>query len=96
MTRGGGMHTAVVLFGVIVDIVLVLAILSIIVGVVWIISPLKDKMYMGTVYTYRYYTPLGGRETGLFILGLGVTGLILGFLLDKEHVRLTKRFGSRT
>ena len=90
------MHTLIVVFEVAVNIVLVLAILSIIVGVVWVIFPLKDKMYAGSVFIYQYYTPLGGRTTGLVILGSGLTGLILGFILDRECVKLAERFGSRT
>jgi hypothetical protein len=89
------MHTVVVVFGVIVNIVLVLALLSIVIGLVWVISPLRDKVYMGSVYIYRYYTPLGGRTTGLSILVSGFIGLIVGFLLDKWHVRLIKGFGAR-
>jgi hypothetical protein len=90
------MHTVVVILGVIVNVVLVLALLSIAVGLVWVISPLKDKIYMGSVYTYQYYTPLGGRATGLVILALGLTSLILGLLLDRWHARLIKDFGARS
>ena len=90
------MHTAVVVLGVIVNVILVLALLSIAVGLVWVASPLKDKAYMGSTYVYQYYTPLGGRGTGLVILGLGLTGLTLGFLLDKWHARLIKDFGARS
>lgn len=89
------MHTVVVIFGVIVSIVLVVALLSIIVGLIWAVFPLKDKVYMGSVYIYQYYTPLGGRSTGLSILALGLGGLIVGLLLDKAHVGLAKRFGAR-
>lgn len=96
VTEENVIHTIVVIFGVIVNIVLVLALLSIIVGLVWVISPLKDKVYIGSVHIYRYSTPLGGRTTGLTILGFGFTGLILGLLLDKGYVRLTKGFGART
>lgn len=95
VTEGNVMHSLVVIFGVIVNIVLVLALLSIVVGLVWVVSPLKDKVYMGSVYIYRYCTPLGGRTTGLTILGFGFTGLILALLLDRGHVRLTKGFGAR-
>jgi len=87
------MHTVVVILGVFVSIVLVVAILSIVVGLVWAIFPLKDKLYMGLVDIY--YTPLGGRTTGLSILGFGLGSLILGLLLDKAHVRLAKGFGAR-
>ena len=90
------MHTAVVILGVVVNVVLVLGLLSIAVGLVWVISPLKDKVYMGSVFIYNYYTPLGGRGTGLVILGLGLTSLALGFLLDKWHARLIKDFGARS
>ena len=90
------MHSVVTVFGVIINIVLVLALVSMMVGLVWIVSPLKDKEYMGSVYIYRYHTPLGGRATGLGILGLGVGGLILGLLLDEWQVRLARRFGART
>ena len=90
------MHTVVVIFGVIVNTVLVLALPSIIVGMVWIVSALKYKVYMGSVYIYRYHTLLVGRTTGFGILGFGFTGLIPGLLLDEGHVRLTKRFGTRT
>jgi len=89
------MHTLTAIFGVIAEIILILAVLSIIVGVVWIISPLKDKMYMGSLDIYQYYTPMGGRLTGLIILGSGVAGLILGLLLDEVHIRIAKRFGAR-
>ena len=89
------MHTAIAILGVVVNIILVLAIISVIVGVIWIVSPLKDKMYMGSVFTYRYYTPLGGRGTGAVIVGIGIIGLVLGFLLDEEHAKLARKFGSR-
>lgn len=88
-------HTTVVIFGVIVNLILVLALLSVVVGLVWVISPLKDKMYIGSVYVYRYYAPLGGRITGLCILGSGLAGLILGFVLDRVHLGLAERFGAR-
>ena len=90
------MHTLVVVLQVIANIILVLALISIIVGVVWTISPLKDKMYMGSLYVYKYYTPLGGRGTGLSILGIGLAGLVAGFLLDEWHSKLRKKFGGRT
>ncbi len=90
------MHTIVAVFGFIIKIVLVLSILSIIVGLVWVISPLKDKVYTGSVHIYQYYMPLGGRTTGLAMLGIGVIGLILGLMLDEYHTKLTKEFGART
>ena len=90
------MHTAIVILGVVVNIVLVLALLSIVVGLVWVVSPLKDKIYMGSVYIYQYSTPLGGRTTGLSILCFGFAGLILGLLLDRGYARLRKGFGART
>lgn len=88
------MHTLVVMFGVVVNIILITAVLSIVVGMVWVISPLKDKeVYMGSVFVY---TPLGGRITGLIILGSGVAGLVLGFLLDRVQFKLVQRYGART
>ena len=88
------MHTIVAILGVIVNVVLVLALLSIVVGLVWVVFPLKDKVFVGS-YVYEH-TPLGGRTTGLSILGFGLICLILGFLLDKAQVSLSKEFGART
>jgi hypothetical protein len=89
------MHTAIVIFGVVANIILVLGLISMIVGVIWIVSPLKDKVYMGSVFIYRYYNPLGGRGTGVVILGIGLVCLGLGYLLDEEHAKLARKFGSR-
>jgi len=93
------MHTAVVMFGVIVYIIFALALISIITGAVWIAFPLKDKVYVGSIglmEIYREYTPLGGRVTGIYISGLGIIGLALGFILDEIHTRLIRKFGART
>ena len=90
------MHTWVSILGAAVIVILVLAILTIIVGVIWTVSPLRYKEYMGSVDVYRYNMPLGGRVTGLIILGFGIAGLVLGSLLDREHTKLVKKFGSRT
>lgn len=89
------MHTIIVIFGVTVEVFLALALVSVIVGLVWIAFPLKNEIYTSTGQLYWYSTPLGGRETGLIILGSGLIGLTIGFLLDKTHVRLTKKFGAR-
>ena len=94
MLRGTTMHTMAAVLGVFVNILLVVAILSIIVGLVWTIFPLKDRIYL-TANIYRDYTPLGGRGTGLVILGCGFAGLILGFALDEAHIKLTRKFGAR-
>ena len=84
------MHTLVTIFGVVVSIILVTAIVSMIVGVIWIIYPLKNRLDMD-----RYTTPLGGRETGAIILVAGIAGLIIGFALDRIQSRLAKQYGSR-
>jgi len=89
------MNTLVVILGVIVNFIFALAIISIVIGLVWVIFPLKDKHYMGSVEVYKYYYPLGGHLTGLAILGLGVVCLILGLFLDRIHFRLSRKFGSR-
>ena len=89
------MHTMVVILGVIVYTILALGLICIIVGVVWTISPLEDKAYIGSMLIYLS-NPLGGRTTGLVILGVGVISLILGFLLDEEHNKLIRKFGART
>ncbi len=84
------MHTLVTIFGVVVSIILVTAIVSMIVGVIWVIYPLKNRLNMD-----RYTTPLGGRETGVIILGAGLAGLILGYFLDRIQSKMARRFGSR-
>ena len=91
----GTMHTLAVIFGIIANILMALAVLCIIVGLVWIPFPLKNKVYTGAGQTYRYSTPLGGRETGLIILIIGIIGLTTGLLLDRAQVRLIKKFGAR-
>ncbi len=94
MTEVNVTHTAVAILGVVADIILALALMSIVVGLVWVAFPLKDIIYsMGTEYVY---TPLGGRTTGLMILSFGFVGLILGLLLDRSHAGLTRKFGART
>ncbi len=90
------MHTMFVILGVIANIILVLAIIAMVAGMIWTMFPPKDKHYLGSVDVYVYYYPLGGRLTGLSILGVGIISLILGLLLDKEHCRLMARFGART
>ena len=89
------MHTIVAIFGVIANIIMVLAVLTIIAGMVWVISPLKDKIYFGASSIYEYYTPLGGRGTGLVILCSGLIGFALGLVLDRVHFKLAAKFGSR-
>ncbi len=89
------MHTIISIFGIVANIILVLAVLSIIAGLVWVISPLKDKMYFGAAGIYEYYTPLGGRLTGVMILCSGVIGFALGLVLDRVHFKLAEKFGSR-
>jgi len=89
------MHTMISIFGIIANIILVLAVLSIIAGLVWVISPLKDKMYFGAAGIYEYYTPLGGRGTGVVILCSGFIGFALGLALDRVHFKLSAKFGSR-
>lgn len=84
------MHTLVTVFGVVVSIVLITAIISMIVGLIWVIYPLKNRLYMD-----RYTTPLGGRETGAIILGAGLAGLILGLALDRVQTKMARQFGSR-
>ena len=88
------MHTAVAILGVVVYIVFAVALLSVLVGLIWTIFPLEDKAYIGQVLIYSN-TPLGGRVTGLFILGFGVISLLLGFFLDEWHDKLAKNFGAR-
>ncbi len=90
------MHTVAVIFGIIANILMALAVLCIIVGLVWIAFPLKNRVYTGVGDMYRYSTPMGGRGTGLMIFGSGVIGLTLGFLLDKAQIRLIRKFGART
>ncbi len=90
------MNTLVAILGVVVNIIFALAIISIIVGLVWIMFPLKDKHYLGSVDVYVYYNPLGGRMTGLIILCVGIISLILGIYLDRVQFRLSRKFGSRT
>lgn len=89
------MHTLVAIFGVTAIVILAIGLLSIIAGIVWVIFPLTDKIYI-TENIYIYSAPLGGRRTGLFILGTGIASLTVGFLLDKEYDRLSRKFGSRT
>ena len=89
------MHTMVAIFGVIANINMVLAVLTIIAGLVWVISPLRDKTYFGATSIYEYYTPLGGRGTGLVILCSGFIGFALGLVLDRAHFKLAEKFGSR-
>ncbi|MDQ1316877.1 MAG: hypothetical protein QG588_526 [Candidatus Poribacteria bacterium] len=89
------MNTLVAILGVIVNIIFALAIIAIIVGLVWVIFPLKDKHYFGSVDVFQYYYPLGGRMTGLSILGVGIFFMILGLYLDKVHFKLSRKFGSR-
>jgi len=96
MTGSDVMHTVAVILGVIANIFFALAIISIVVGLVWVMFPLKDKHYLGSVEVYQYYYPLGGRMTGLCILAIGIASLALGFLLDRVHFRLISKFGSRT
>ncbi len=84
------MHTLVTVFGVVVSIILVTAIVSMIVGVIWVVYPLKNRLYMD-----KYTTPLGGRETGVIILVTGLAGLIIGFALDRIQSKMAKQFGSR-
>jgi len=90
------MHTVAVILGVIVNIFFALAIISIVVGLVWVMFPLKDKHYLGSVDVYRYYYPLGGRMTGLCILCVGIISMALGLLLDRVHSRMISKFGYRT
>lgn len=89
------MHTLAVILGVIANIFFALAIISIVVGLVWVMFPLKDKHYLGSVDVFRYYYPLGGRLTGVCILGIGIVSLILGFLIERVHFRLMSKFGAR-
>ena len=89
------MHTAVAILGVIVYIIFAIALLSVLVGLVWTIFPLEDRAYIGQMLIYSN-TPLGGRITGLFILGFGLISLLLGFLLDGWQAKLAKNFGART
>jgi hypothetical protein len=89
------MHTLVTIFGVIANIIMALAVLSIIIGLVWCIYPLKDKMYMGSVDVYVYYNPMGGRITGLWILGFGIVGFAVGYSCDRISTALSRKFGSR-
>ena len=89
------MHTIISIFGIVANIILVLAVLTVIAGLVWVISPLKDKTYFGAAGIYEYYTPLGGRLTGVVILCSGVIGFALGMVLDRVHFRLAAKFGSR-
>jgi len=90
------MHTAIVIFGVIANIILALAVVAIIVGLVWIISPLRDRIYIDVRYLYYESTPMGGRETGLVILGFGFACLASGLLMDEGHSRLIRKYGART
>jgi len=89
------MNTLVVILGVIVNIIFALAIIAIIVGLVWIMFPLKDKHYLGSLDVYREYYPLGGRMTGFSILGVGIFFMALGLYLDKVQFKLSRKFGSR-
>jgi hypothetical protein len=89
------MHTVIAIFGVVVYIIFAIALLSTLVGLVWVIFPLEDKAYIGQMLIYQN-TPMGGRTTGLCILGFGLISLLLGFLLDGWHVKLAKNYGSRT
>lgn len=95
MTKGNTMNTLVAILGVIVNIIFALAIISIIVGLVWVIFPLKDKHYFGSVDVFQYYYPLGGRMTGFIILGAGIILFTIGLFLDKIHFRLSRKFGAR-
>lgn len=88
------MHTIIVVLGVFADILMAIAILSVIVGLVWIAYPLKNNVYADGIL-YKTLTPMGGRETGVIILASGVLGLVLGYSLDKVHLRYRKRFGAR-
>lgn len=90
------MHTIYVILGVIANIIFVLSIIAIVAGLVWTMSPPKDKHYLGSLDFYVYYYPFGGRLTGLYILGSGIVGLVLGFFIDKEQSKLMAKFGSRT
>lgn len=90
------MHTIYVLLGVIANIVFVLSIIAIVAGLVWIMSPPKDKHYLGSLDFYVYYYPFGGRLTGLCIVGSGIVGLALGLIIDKEQSKLMVKYGSRT
>jgi hypothetical protein len=89
------MNTLVVILGVIVNIIFALAIIAIIVGLVWVMFPLKDKHYLGSLDVYREYYPLGGRMTGLSILGVGIFFMFLGLYLDRVQFKLSRKFGSR-
>ena len=89
------MHSAVVALGIVAYTLLALAVLSIVVGIVWTAFPLKNKIYTGIGEMYRYSTPMGGRKTGLIILGSGLAGLILGLFLDRTHTRLARKYGAR-
>ena len=75
-------HTMVVMFGVFANIIMILSLLSIIVGAVWAIFPLKNRVYI-TETLYRDTTPMGGRLTGIIMLVIGIIGMTLGFLLDE-------------
>lgn len=90
------MHTIYVILGVIANIIFIFSIIAIVAGLVWTISPPKDKHYLGSLDFYVYYYPFGGRLTGLYIIGSGVVGLVLGFFIDKEQSKLMVKFGSRT
>ncbi len=91
----GKMHTMVVMFGVVANIILIISLLSIIVGAVWTIFPLKNRIYI-TETLYRDTTPMGGRITGIIMLASGIIGMILGFTLDEYQDKLMRRFGART
>lgn len=87
------MHTLVVIYGVIVTILLVLALITMIAGIVWAIFPLKEKISIGDIYWY--IEPMGGRQTGFIMFALGIAGFALGLLLDKEHDKLSRKYGAR-
>lgn len=88
------MHAVFAILEAIANIISVLAIIAIVVGLVWIMFPPKDKHYLGSVGVYVYYNPLGGHLTGLCILGVGIISLILGLLLDRVHSKLIIKYGA--
>ncbi len=90
------MHTIYVILGVIANIICFLSIVAIVAGLVWTISPPKDKHYLGSFDFYVYYYPFGGRLTGICIIGSGIVGLVLGLIIDREQSKLMVKYGSRT
>lgn len=88
------MHTFAVVFGVIVNVLFALALISIIVGVVWIFFPLTNRVYI-TDFLYEDLRPMGGRITGLIMLIFGLISMVCGFLMDDYHSKLMKRYGAR-